>query len=81
MNTKEVKLHLGSGKRYIPGFVHIDLVGYPHIDHRSDVSDLSMFEGNSADLIYACHVLEHFKRYEIERVLRVRMRPLGQIIR
>ena len=64
-----IKLHLGCGKRYIPGFIHIDLADYPHIDYKSDVSDLSMFEDNSIDLIYTSHVLEHFKRYEIERVL------------
>lgn len=69
MSTKEVKLHLGCGRRYVPGFVHIDLADYPHIDYKSDVSDLSMFEDNSVDLIYACHVLEHFKRYEAERIL------------
>ena len=69
MNTKEIKLHLGCGSRYIPDFVHIDLADYPHIDYKSDVSDLSMFEDNSADLIYACHVLEHFKRDETEKIL------------
>jgi len=69
MNTKEIKLHLGCGKRYIPGFIHIDLVDYPHIDYKTDVSDLSMFEDNSVDLIYACHVLEHFKRHEVMGVL------------
>ena len=63
------KLHLGCGKRYIPGFVHVDLADYPHIDYRTDVSDLSVFEDNSIELIYACHVLEHFKRYEVEKVL------------
>lgn len=83
MNTKEIKLHIGCGKRYIPGFVHIDLADYPHIDYKSDVSDLSMFEDNSADLIYACHVLEHFKRYETERVLTEMYRVLkpGGILR
>ena len=69
MNTKEIKLHLGCGNRYIPGFVHIDLADYPYTDYQRDISDLSMFDDNSADLIYACHVLEHFKRYEIESVL------------
>ena len=44
---REIKLHLGRGKRYIPGFVHIDLDDYPHIDYRSEISDLSMFEDNS----------------------------------
>lgn len=46
------------------------MADYPHIDYRHDVSDLSMFGDNSIELIYACHVLEHFKRYEIEKVLK-----------
>ncbi len=64
------KLHLGCGKRYIPGFTHVDLADYPHIDYRHNVSDLSMFEDNSIELVYACHVLEHFKRFEVEKVLK-----------
>ena len=83
MNAEEIKLHLGCGNRYIPCFVHVDLADYPHIDYKSDVSDLSMFEDNSADLIYACHVLEHFKRYEVGRVLKEWHRVLkrGGILR
>lgn len=65
-----MKLHLGCGKRYIPGFVHVDLIDYPHIDYRCDVIELSMFENNSIELIYACHILEHFKRFDIENVLK-----------
>ena len=78
-----MKLHLGCGKRYIPGFIHIDLADYPHIDYKNDVSDLSMFEDNFVDLIYACHVLEHFKRHEIERVLTewYRVLKIGGILR
>lgn len=65
-----MKLHLGCGKRYIPGFVHIDLADYPHIDYKSDISDLSMFKGGSVDLIYCCHALEYFDRQEAqEKVL------------
>jgi predicted SAM-dependent methyltransferase len=64
-----LQLHLGCGKRYIPGFVHVDLADYPHIDHRSDVSDLSMFNDGVADLIYASHVLEYFDRFEALDVL------------
>jgi predicted SAM-dependent methyltransferase len=80
---KGIKLHLGCGKRYIPGFVHVDLADYPYIDYKNDVSDLSMFEDISIDLIYACHVLEHFKRYEIETVLTewYRVLKLGGILR
>ena len=56
-----MKLHLGCGKRYIKGFVHIDILDYPHIDHISSIDNLSFLADNSVDLIYNCHVLEHFK--------------------
>jgi len=64
-----MKLHLGCGKRYIPGFTHIDLVEYPHIDYKNSIDDLSIFEDNSIDLIYNCHVLEHFHKKKIPEVL------------
>lgn len=64
-----MKLHLGCGKRYIPGFVHIDAIEYPHIDHVSTIDNLSFIEDNSVDLIYSCHVLEHFKRKNLASVL------------
>ena len=78
MNMKRIRLHLGCGKRYIPGFIHIDLADYPHIDYKSDVSNLSMFEDYSVELIYACHVLEHFRRDKVENVLREWYRVLKQ---
>lgn len=65
-----MKLHLGCGKRHIPGFVHIDAVDYPHIDHVASIDNLSFIQNGSVDLIYNCHVLEHFKRRDVERVLR-----------
>ena len=64
-----MKLHLGCGKRHIPGFVHVDLADFPHVDYRHDVRTLPMFEDESAELIYACHVLEYFDREEVEDVL------------
>jgi predicted SAM-dependent methyltransferase len=65
-----MKLHLGCGKRHIPGFIHIDAVDYPHVDHVATIDNLSFIPDNSVDLIYNCHVLEHFKRKDVERVLR-----------
>jgi len=64
-----MKLHLGCGKRFIPGFVHIDIIDYPHVDHVSSIDNLSFIKDNSVDLIYNCHVLEHFKRRDVGRVL------------
>lgn len=77
------KLHLGCGKVYIHGFIHIDLVDFKHIDYKRSIDDLSIFENDSVDLVYACHVLEHFKRNDMDRVLSEWFRVLkpGGILR
>ena len=41
-----LKLHLGCGKRFIPGFVHVDQVSFPHVDHVTDLRRLDMFGGS-----------------------------------
>jgi predicted SAM-dependent methyltransferase len=64
-----MKLHLGCGKRNIPGFIHIDAIDFPHIDHVATIDNLSFLKDNSVELIYNCHVLEHFKRRDVESVL------------
>lgn len=78
-----MKIHLGCGKRYIPGFVHIDVVDYPHVDHVASIDSLPFIQDNSVDLIYNCHVLEHFKRRDVRRVLQEWKRVLrpGGILR
>jgi len=65
-----LQLHLGCGKRYIPGFVHVDLDDFPHIDYRSGIDRLPMFPDASVDLIYCCHALEYFDRQQAAEVLR-----------
>jgi len=68
---KQISLHLGCGKTFIPEFTyHIDIRKFSHIDYVTSVDKLEMFKDNSVDLIYACHVLEHFRRNRIEDVLR-----------
>lgn len=77
-----MKLHLGCGPRHIPGFVHVDAQPAPHVDIVGPVERLPM-EDNSASLIYASHVLEHFGRSEYKAVLREWFRVLkpGGILR
>lgn len=78
-----MKLHLGCGKRYIPGFIHIDAIGYSHVDHVATIDNLFFIEDSTVGLIYNCHVLEHFKRQNLDNVLREWHRVLrpGGILR
>ncbi len=70
LKNKEIKLHLGCGKKHIPGFIHIDLDSFSHIDYQHEISSLPMFGNNSVDLIYVCHAFEYFDRQEARQVLR-----------
>lgn len=82
MNTIE-KLHLGCGAKEIPGWFHVDVLDFPHIDHRGPVQDLSFIASGTVELIYASHVLEHFGRKTYMDVLREWRRVLkpGGILR
>ena len=64
-----MKLHLGSGSRYLEGYLHIDIADYEHIDIKSSVDKLYTIENGTVDEIYASHVLEYFDRNEVESVL------------
>jgi len=64
------KLHLGCGKVYIPGFVHIDLADYKHIDFNQSIGTLKRYKDNSVDLIYCCHAFEYFDRDIADVVLK-----------
>jgi predicted SAM-dependent methyltransferase len=59
------RLHLGCGKRHIPDYHHVDILEFPHVDTVGPVEWLGHIESDCADLIYACHVLEHFGRYQV----------------
>src|SRR5262249_42083876 len=78
-----MRLHLGCGSKYIPGFVHVDIEKYPHIDFQTGVDTLTFAQDSSVELIYACHVLEHFGRHEVDEVLREWFRVLkrGGVLR
>jgi len=70
MSENRTLVHLGCGKRHIPGFIHVDLDEYSHIDYQSPINDLPMFDDNSVDLIYSSHALEYFDRIMVKSVLK-----------
>lgn len=65
-----MKLHLGCGPIRIAGFVNVDIAPAPSVDVVDDVSILKNFQPETADVIYACHVLEHFPTDQIPWILR-----------
>jgi predicted SAM-dependent methyltransferase len=65
-----MKLHLGSGSRYLEGYLHIDIADYEHIDINSSVDKLNTIDNDTIDEIYASHVIEYFDRNEVEFVLK-----------
>ena len=77
------KLHLGCGKRNIPGFINIDKNSYKHVHYKRDVSNLKIFKSNCVDLIYGSHVIEYFDQFEVIKVLKEWKRVLkkGGILR
>lgn len=77
-----LKLHLGSGWRFLPGWQHLDITKRDHIDYVGSVSDLSQFSEGTVDVIYASHLLEYFDAAEAIQVLsewRRVLRPGGEI--
>lgn len=79
----KVYIHLGCGPINAQGFINIDLKPYSHIHYIQDVETLSMFPDESADLIYASHVLEHISHSKLSEVLKEWHRVLkrGGILR
>jgi len=64
-----IKINMGCGWRnFGEDWVHIDGGDYEHIDYH-DVTDLSQFETDSVDLIYASHLIEYFDRSEVMNLL------------
>lgn len=62
------RLHIGTGKNYLPGFTNVDIFSSVRADVYADMTALP-FERRSFDLIYAAHVLEHSHRLMVRATL------------
>ena len=68
-DTTPRRLHLGCGTVRIPEFCNVDIDPDTEADIIDNVLTLRRFPDGFADLIYACHVLEHVSHEEAPEVL------------
>jgi predicted SAM-dependent methyltransferase len=65
-----MKLHLGCGTKHIEDYINIDIRYLPGVDEVNNIRFLRNYKENTVDEIYACHVLEHFGRWEYKEVIK-----------
>ena len=73
-----LKLNLGCGGVYLPGFVNIDKVAWGTLgaDVIADVLDLNMYADSEVDYIHAYGLLEHIPPWDTSRALTEWLRVL-----
>ena len=81
--NKGLWLHLGGGRRVLPGAMHIDIGDFSHLDYHHDFRNLPMIDSGSCDGVYASHCFEYVDVPEALTVLREWRRVLkpGGILR
>ena len=64
-----MKLHIG-GEEKKEGWKILNIQKKDNIDFIGDITDLSQFEDNSIEEIYASHVVEHVAQKNVEKTLK-----------
>jgi predicted SAM-dependent methyltransferase len=64
----ELKLEIGAGSNPQPGFVHHDVRELPDIDVICDARSFPAEHKGIYSEVYASNILEHFNRFEVEKV-------------
>ena len=81
-----IRINLGCGDKILDDYINVDIVterAGKKPDINCDIKNLNIFTDDYADEILAVHVIEHFWRWEVSKVLlewqRV-LKPGGKII-
>ena len=77
-------LHIGCGSNILPEpFENLDGRKFDGVQHVCKADDLSKFDDNTFDLVYASHILEHYPRNDVQKVLRewIRVTKVDGIVR
>jgi predicted SAM-dependent methyltransferase len=74
---RQLKIHLGCGKRLMAGWLNVDCFRGPGIDLIVDLRSPLPFADGSARMIYSEHVLEHLQLEDAQRLLRECKRVLA----
>ncbi|HTL18181.1 MAG TPA: glycosyltransferase, partial [Patescibacteria group bacterium] len=64
------RLHIGCGDNILPRFKNVDCRSLSPFVMIDDAGTLATIPNDSHEVIYACHVLEHFSYHKVEEVLR-----------
>lgn len=64
-----MKLNIGAGGRRIPGYTGVDAVPRPAADIVARADSIPLPDG-SVEEIFACHLWEHFYRWECDDVIK-----------
>lgn len=80
-----MKLHIGCGKKYLHGWTNLDIHAPDgsSVDIIDNAKTLESIADDACDIIYACHILEHFGRHEYVEILKTWYKKLkkGGILR
>jgi len=72
------KLHVGCGPIHVDGFLNVDAQALRSVDFVCKLEELDRwYPAGNAELIYACHVLEHYATDEVPPLLAVFHRLLA----
>lgn len=69
-SRKPLKIHLGCGDDYFPGYVNIDAYPESKADLIMDSKNLTLFPDNCAEIIESYHFFEHLQLHEARESLK-----------